>query len=86
MPARAAIAHQTALPPATAPWNTNKETASTQQETFIALAEDARQRLANREAIPAEEIVAWPLLDDLRTFLRVQRRWLLGQLSNLAAP
>jgi hypothetical protein len=41
-----------------------------QQETFIALAEDACQRLANRDAIPAEEIVAWPLLEDLPIFSR----------------
>ena len=41
-----------------------------EQETFIALAEDSCQRLANRAVIPAEEIVAWPLLDDLRIFPR----------------
>jgi hypothetical protein len=41
-----------------------------QQQTFIALAEEACERLANRESIPAEEIVAWPLLDDLRIFPR----------------
>jgi hypothetical protein len=41
-----------------------------QHKTFIALAEDACQRLSNREAIPAKEIVAWPLLDDQRIFPR----------------
>jgi hypothetical protein len=41
-----------------------------QQQTFIAFAKEACERLANRESIPAEEIVAWPLLDDLRIFPR----------------
>ena len=41
-----------------------------ERQTFVALAEAACQRLSNREAIPAEEIVAWPLLDDLRIFPR----------------
>ena len=41
-----------------------------QQQTFIALAEDACLRLAKRASIPAEEIVAWPVLDDLRIFPR----------------
>jgi hypothetical protein len=41
-----------------------------QHKTFIALAEDACQRLANRAAIPAKEIIAWPLLGDLRIFPR----------------
>ena len=40
-----------------------------QRRTFVALAEDAT-RLATRTPIPAEEIVAWPLLDDLRIYPR----------------
>jgi hypothetical protein len=34
------------------------------------LAEDACARLEARESIPAEEIVSWPILDDLRIFTR----------------
>ena len=41
-----------------------------QQRTFIALAEEACERLASRESIPEKEIVAWPLLDDLHIFTR----------------
>jgi len=41
-----------------------------QRQTFVALVEDACSRLAKRESIPAEEIVAWPILDDLRIFPR----------------
>jgi hypothetical protein len=41
-----------------------------QRETFIALAERACSTLASRESIPAEEILAWPLLNDLRIFPR----------------
>jgi len=41
-----------------------------QRQTFVALAEDACARLANRASILAEEIVAWPMLDDLRIFPR----------------
>lgn len=41
-----------------------------QRQTFVALVEDACARLAKRESIPAEEIVAWPILDDLRIFPR----------------
>jgi hypothetical protein len=37
-----------------------------QKQTFIALVEDASARLARRASIPAEEIVSWQLLDDLR--------------------
>ena len=37
-----------------------------QRRTFVALAEGVR--LATRTSIPAEEIVAWPLLDDLRIY------------------
>lgn len=36
------------------------------RRTFVALAEDACASLATWASIPAEEIVAWPLLDDLR--------------------
>ena len=37
---------------------------------FVALAEDACARVATRTSIPAGEIVAWPLLDDLRIYPR----------------
>lgn len=41
-----------------------------QRQTFIALVEDACTRSAKRVSIPAEEIVAWPILDDLHLFPR----------------
>jgi hypothetical protein len=41
-----------------------------QRQTFIALAEDACARLAQRESIPPEDILSWRLLDDLRIFPR----------------
>jgi hypothetical protein len=41
-----------------------------QRQTFVALAEDACARLAKRVSIPAEEIVASRLLDDLHIFPR----------------
>ena len=41
-----------------------------QRQTFIALVELACARLAKRVSIPAEEIVAWPILDDLHLFPR----------------
>ncbi len=41
-----------------------------QRQAFVALAEDACARLAKRLSIPAEEIVAWPMLDNLRIFPR----------------
>src|SRR5258708_325608 len=41
-----------------------------QRQTFIALAEEACARLATRESIPAEEIVHWQILEDLRIFPR----------------
>ena len=41
-----------------------------QRQIFIALAEGACSTLAARESIPAEEIVAWPLLEDLHIFPR----------------
>jgi len=34
------------------------------------LAEQACKKLATRESIPAEEIVVWPLMDQLRIFSR----------------
>jgi hypothetical protein len=37
-----------------------------QRQTFIALADEASARLAKRASIPAEEIVSWCVLDDLR--------------------
>src|SRR5262249_45079298 len=41
-----------------------------QRQTFLALAEEACTRLATRESIPSEEIVSWPILDDIRIFTR----------------
>ena len=37
-----------------------------ERRDFVALAESACARLAERASIPAEEVIAWPLLDDLR--------------------
>lgn len=42
---------------------------STRQD-FVSLAEDACAKLAKRELISANEIVAWPLFDDLRIYPR----------------
>ena len=39
---------------------------SEQRKIFTALAEEACAALAARDSIPAEEIAAWPILDDLR--------------------
>ena len=41
-----------------------------QQQLFVALTELACALLAERTSIPAAEIVAWPLLDDLHIFPR----------------
>jgi hypothetical protein len=41
-----------------------------QRKTFIALAEEACAALATRDTIPAEEIVSWPLVDDMRIHTR----------------
>jgi len=41
-----------------------------QPHTFVALVEGACGRLAKQVSIPAEEIVAWPILDDLHIFPR----------------
>jgi len=40
------------------------------RQTFVALAEEASARLAQRASIPAEEIVGWRVLDDLRFYTR----------------
>lgn len=37
-----------------------------QRKTLIALAEEACAALATRDSIPAEEIISWPFVDDLR--------------------
>jgi hypothetical protein len=47
-----------------------EEWSSAQRQTFIELAEAACKKLATRESIPAEEIVSWPLADELRIFPR----------------
>lgn len=41
-----------------------------QRETFAALTEQACTALETRKSIPAEEIVSWPFVDDLRIFPR----------------
>lgn len=41
-----------------------------QRQVFVALVEGACAMLAKRVSILAEEIVAWPILDDLRIFTR----------------
>lgn len=42
----------------------------TERRTFVALMEGACARLEERASIPAAEIVAWPLLNDLHIFPR----------------
>jgi hypothetical protein len=46
------------------------EWSARQRQTFVVLAEAACERLARRASIPAEEIVSWAILDDLRIFPR----------------
>ncbi len=41
-----------------------------ERKTFIALAEQACAAIETRNSIPAEEIVSWPFVDDLRIFPR----------------
>jgi hypothetical protein len=41
-----------------------------EKEVFIDLVRQACELLKKREMIPAEEIAAWPILDDLRIFPR----------------
>src|SRR5215471_18610028 len=41
-----------------------------QRLKFVSLADCACARIGERISIPAEEIVSWPLLDDLRIFPR----------------
>ena len=41
-----------------------------QRNTFIALMEQACAALATRYSIPAEEIISWPFVDDMRIFPR----------------
>lgn len=50
-----------------------------QRQTFIALTEDACARLAKRASINRGEIIAWPVLDDLRLDTR-------GETEVLTAP
>jgi hypothetical protein len=45
---------------------------ASQRLTFIELAERVCQTLATRESIPAEEIAAWPLVNDLHIFPRTK--------------
>lgn len=40
------------------------------RKTFIALAEQACAEIGARNSIPAEEVVSWPFVDDLRIFPR----------------
>lgn len=44
-----------------------------QWRTFLALAEESCSRLEERRSIPAEEIVAWPIHDELRIFPRGEK-------------
>jgi hypothetical protein len=46
---------------------------SAQRQTFIALASEACAMFAARESIPSEEIISWPILEDLRIFPRGAR-------------
>jgi len=48
----------------------DKNWSSAQRQAFIALAEEACSRLAARQSIPAEEIVSWQFVEDLRIFPR----------------
>jgi hypothetical protein len=41
-----------------------------ERQVFITMAEDACTKLSQRASIPAEEIAAWTILDDLRIFPR----------------
>jgi hypothetical protein len=41
-----------------------------ERKTFVALAEQACAAIASRNSIPAEEIVSWPFVDNLRIFPR----------------
>jgi len=41
-----------------------------ERKTFIALAEQACAAMRTRNSIPAEEVVSWPFVDDLRIFPR----------------
>ena len=41
-----------------------------QKKTLITLAEEACTKLATRESISAEEIISWPILEDIRIFPR----------------
>ena len=43
---------------------------SPQRLKFVSLADCACAKIGERTSIPAEEIVVWPLLDDLRIFPR----------------
>ncbi len=54
-----------------------------QQLAFIALAEQASTRLANRTSLPAEEIVSWRVLDDMRFFPRGEKEVLTGPVVEL---
>jgi hypothetical protein len=48
----------------------NPDWSSTHIATFIALVEQACSTLAGRTSISADEITAWPILDDLHIFTR----------------
>ncbi len=43
-----------------------------QRQTFMELAEKACEKLATRESIPAEEIISWPLQDELHIYPRTR--------------
>jgi len=48
----------------------DEEWSTAQRQIFINLAEQACKKLATRDSIPAEEIVAWTLMDQLRILPR----------------
>jgi hypothetical protein len=48
----------------------NANWTTSQKQIFVGLAGEACAKLAARESIPAEEIVSWPILDDLRIHTR----------------
>jgi hypothetical protein len=54
-----------------------------ERKTFIALAEQACAAIGARNSIPAEEIVSWPFVDDLRIFPRGAKEVLTGPVVEL---
>jgi len=57
-----------------------------QRQTFIDLTGHACTSLAKRESLPADEIIAWPLLDDLRIHARGVTELPAGPVIELGQP